>query len=77
MLKGERVSSLVITGGETDVCVLATVLGAVDLGYHVVVLSDAVCSGADETHDASLEVLGERFSVQVEICRTEAFLSSL
>ncbi len=77
MLKRERVSSLVITGGETDVCVLATVLGAVDLGYHVVVLSDAVCSGADETHDASLEVLGERFSVQVEICRTEAFLSSL
>jgi len=77
MLKGERVSNLVVTGGETDVCVLAAVLGAVDLGYHVVVLSDAVCSGADETHDASLEVLGERFSVQVEICRTEAFLSSL
>ncbi len=77
MLKGERVTSVVISGGETDVCVLAAVLGAVDLGYRVVVLSDAVCSGADGTHDASLEVLGERFSVQVEICRTEAFLSSL
>lgn len=46
-------------------------------GYRVVVLADAVCSGADETHDASLEVLGERLSVQVENCRTEEFLSSL
>lgn len=77
MLKGERIDSLVISGGETDVCVLVAALGAVDLGYRVVVLADAVCSGADATHDASLEVLGERFSAQVEICRTEAFLSSL
>ncbi|WP_372353057.1 isochorismatase family protein [Pararhizobium sp. BT-229] len=28
----EQVSTLVISGGETDVCVLATVMGASDLG---------------------------------------------
>jgi hypothetical protein len=28
----------------------------------VIVLKDAVCSGADETHDASLILLGDRFS---------------
>jgi nicotinamidase-related amidase len=75
-LRAEQVETLVITGGETDVCVLAAVLGAIDLGYRVVLLSDAVCSGADGTHDAALVLLGNRFSVQLEICTTEEFLSS-
>lgn len=61
-------------GGETDVCVLATVLGAIDLGYATTVLRDAVCSGVDETHDACLKLLGDRFSVQLKIQYTEEFL---
>lgn len=74
-LSDEQVSTLVISGGETDVCVLATVMGAIDLGYRTIILKDAVCSGADETHDASLELLGNRFSVQLELMETEEFLS--
>jgi nicotinamidase-related amidase len=72
----ERVDTLVVTGGETEVCVLAAVLGAIDLGYHVVLLSDGICSGVDGTHDAALKLLGDRFSVQLEINTTERFLSS-
>jgi nicotinamidase-related amidase len=53
--------------------VLATTLGAIDLGYRVIVLNDAVCSGADDTHDASLELLHDRFSVQLELMDTEEF----
>jgi nicotinamidase-related amidase len=75
-MQAEGVDTLAFTGGETDVCVLAAVLGAIDLGYSVKLLSDAVCSGADETHDASLRLLGDRFSVQVEVFRTEEFLQS-
>lgn len=71
----QGVSTIVVTGGETDVCVLATVLGAIDLGYHVIVLRDAVYSGADDTHDASLKLLGDRFSVQLELMTTAAFLT--
>lgn len=56
-------------------CVLATVLGAIDLGLHVILLSDAVCSGADETHDAAVGLLENRFSVQLELRTTEQFLS--
>jgi nicotinamidase-related amidase len=36
-----RADAIVITGAETDVCVLAAVLGAVDFGYRVVVAEDA------------------------------------
>jgi nicotinamidase-related amidase len=75
-LRGGGVDTLVVTGGETDVCVLATALGGIDLGYRVIVLKDAVCSGADETHDASLTVLGDRFSVQLELITTEELLRS-
>ena len=76
-LAGDGVSTLVVTGGETDVCVLATVLGGIDLGYRIIVLTDAVCSGADETHDASLTVLGDRFSVQMQLMETAEFLSKI
>ncbi|MEF0944095.1 cysteine hydrolase family protein [Rhizobium sp. BR 362] len=74
-LVDEKVTTLVLSGGETDVCVLATTLGAIDLGYRVVLLKDAVCSGTDETHDASLELLNDRFSVQLDLSTTEEFLS--
>jgi nicotinamidase-related amidase len=74
VLAGEGVETLAISGGETDVCVLAAAIGAIDLGYRVILLKDAVCSGADDTHDASLELLGDRFSVQLEITSTEEFL---
>jgi len=47
-LQARQADGLVVTGSETDVCVLATVLGAVDLGYRVIVVRDAVCSSSDE-----------------------------
>ncbi len=75
-LRNEKVTSLVISGGETDVCVLATMLGAIDLGYHTVVLEDALCGGADETHEAALKIFGDRFSTQLDLISTEAFLAS-
>ncbi|YCI04761.1 cysteine hydrolase [Ensifer sp. D2-11] len=72
----QDIGTLVVTGGETDICVLAATLGAIDLGYKVILLKDAVCSATDQTHDASLELLSKRFSVQVKVMNTEQWLSS-
>lgn len=68
--------TLVITGGETDVCVLATALGAVDRGYRVILVSDALCSSQDQTHDDLLALYRNRFSLQIEVAATEEILSS-
>ena len=59
--------ALVITGGETDVCVLAAVMDAVDAGYRVILAEDALCSVSDESHDAMLRHFGSRFSQQIEV----------
>jgi nicotinamidase-related amidase len=70
------VDSFVITGAETDMCVLAAVMDAVDLGYRVVLAEDALCSVSDESHDAMLRHFGERFGQQVEVASTEEILAS-
>lgn len=68
--------TLVITGGETDVCVLAAVLGAVDLGYRIIVVTDAVCSSSDATHDRLLTLYADRYSLQVETAPVRAVLAA-
>lgn len=73
-LRARNIDTLVITGGETEVCVLAAVMGAIDLGYRVVLAKDAVCSSADETHDAMVDIYCERFQMQVEAVDTEVVL---
>ena len=70
-----NVDTLIVTGSETDVCVLATVLGAVDHGYRVVVVTDGVCSSSDAGHDAMLQLYRGRFSEQIETGTSEEILA--
>jgi len=74
-LQERSADALVVTGSETDVCVLATVLGAVDHGYRVIVVTDAVCSSSDEGHDSLLKLYRERYSLQIETADSETILS--
>jgi nicotinamidase-related amidase len=76
MLNAEGVGTLIVSGGETDVCVLGTVLGAVDRGYRVIVATDALCSSSDESHDASLRVYSNRYGQQVEAVTTATILQA-
>jgi nicotinamidase-related amidase len=76
ILRLNRVSAIVVTGGETDVCVLATVLGAVDHGYRVILVRDALCSASDATHDAMMRIYEDRFSQQIEVCDSAELLEA-
>ena len=67
LLQAREADGLIVTGSETDVCVLATVLGAVDLGYRVILVSDAVCSSSDEGHDALMKMYHQRYTEQIEV----------
>jgi nicotinamidase-related amidase len=76
LLKQRGVTTLVVTGSETDVCVLATVLGGIDRGYRVIVATDAICSSADETHDASIQLYNGRYGQQVETATVAQILTN-
>lgn len=73
-LKRRGIKTLVVTGGETDVCVLATVMQAIDLGFRVVLPVDALCSTSDEAHDALVSLFRARFAVQVQATTTQELL---
>jgi len=76
LLRERHVDALVITGAETDVCVLAAVIDAVDRGYRVVLAEDAICSSSDQTHDALMTLYHNRFSQQIETAEADAILEA-
>lgn len=75
-LQHRGIDTLVVSGGETEVCVLASVLGAVDRGYRVVVATDALCSSSDSTHDAAIDLFHRRYGSQVETATVAAILAA-
>jgi nicotinamidase-related amidase len=71
LLIEKGVGTVVITGAETDVCVLSTVLSAVDIGFRVVLVEDALCSSSDVGHDALMTMYRTRFHGQVGLVTSE------
>ena len=63
-LQAAGTATLLLSGVETDVCVWATALDAVDLGYFVVLARDALTSGTPEARQATLDILAPRFAPQ-------------
>jgi len=66
-LRERDIESLIVTGVETDVCVLSAVLSAVDEGFRVVLVKDALGSSSDATHDALLQLYATRLNTQIEL----------
>jgi nicotinamidase-related amidase len=73
-LQARGCDTLIVTGGETDVCVLATVLGSADYGYRTIVVQDALCSSSDEAHDAMLDLYNRRYGQHIETSTTDEIL---
>jgi nicotinamidase-related amidase len=72
-LRRAGIWTVTATREETDVCVLATMLGAIERGLRVILVTDALCTSADETRDAMMNFYLNRFGEQVE-CVTTAIL---
>ena len=71
-----KASTLVVTGVETDVCVLATVFAATDRGYRAVVVADAVTSSSATGHVAALTGVFQRLDQQIEIATAAEVLAA-
>jgi len=75
-LREHNVDGLLVTGAETDVCILATILGAVDHGYRVTIVTDAICSSSDPGHDALIKLYHQRFREQIETADAATVLAA-
>src|SRR2546423_12028951 len=75
-LRSRNISTLIVTGSETDVCVLSSVLSAVDLCYRVIIAHCAICRSSDRAHDAAKALYGTRFDIQIELASVEEILEA-
>lgn len=71
-----KADTIIFSGVETDVCVLATALTAVDRGYRTILVSDAIASSSPEGHRSALDGIYPRFDQQVELIDTDTLLKA-
>jgi nicotinamidase-related amidase len=74
-LRQRETGALIASGSETDVCVLATVLDAVDIGYRVIVVRDAVCSFSDQGQEMLMRLYHTRYGEQIETADAATILA--
>lgn len=74
-LRQADVGTLILSGIETDVCVYASALQAVDLGYFVVLVEDALASPDEDAHRAVIDRLARRLPDQITIMTTDEALA--
>jgi nicotinamidase-related amidase len=60
-LRARNVTSLVVTGTMTDICVLATVIAALHREYRVTVVEDGVATLWPEIQRATLDIIGRAY----------------
>ena len=61
-LRARGITTLVVTGTMTDICVLATVVGGFNREYRMVVVEDGVATLWPEIQRASLDIIGRAYA---------------
>jgi nicotinamidase-related amidase len=67
---------VILTGVETDVCVLATAIEAMEAGLRVVLATDALTSSSLSCHAKALDILHDRFDEQIEVASVDHILAA-
>jgi len=65
-LRARGITSLVLTGTMTDICVLSTVVGAFNREYRISVVEDGVATLWPEIQRATLDIVGRAFGRVVQ-----------
>lgn len=74
ILRNMEITTLVVAGMATDMCVETTSRDAADRGYNVIVVEDAVATFVEEHHNAALSGLSRVFA---QVWSAERVLSQL
>lgn len=73
-LRSRGVTTVVVCGLTTDVCVAATARGAADRDFQTIVAEDACATLSEQLHRASLDIIGLAFG---RLAKTEEVVTTL
>ena len=77
LLTGAGVDTLIVTGATTSGCVRASVVDAVQAGFHVLVPHDCCADRAQTPHDANLYDMDQKYADVTDADDVKAWLESL
>jgi nicotinamidase-related amidase len=77
LLRSAGITTLLVTGVTTDVCVFSTTIAANDAGYDAIVLRDCVASYSPERHEAALATIAAQGGIFGWVSDAQAVLASI
>ena len=75
-LREMEADAVVLSGAETDICVLSTALNAIDHGFFVILAVDAMTSNDLTAHKATLEMVMPRYQPQIRLASVADILKA-
>ena len=77
LLRNRGVTTLLITGVTTEVCVSSTLRHAIDLGLHCLTVADACASADPALHAAALAMIGVEGGIFGEVVQSTGLLARM
>jgi len=77
LLRTRGVTTLLVTGVTTEVCVSSTVRHAIDLGFRCLTVADACASGDLALHAAALSMIGVEGGIFGEVIESSELLARM
>lgn len=77
ILRSRDITTLLIAGVTTEVCVSSTLRTAIDLGFHCITVADACGSAHSHLHDAALAMISVEGGVFGELTNADQLITRL
>lgn len=76
-LQSERINTLIICGVDTSICVETSLRDAFNIGYDVILVSDATASGINKHYETTLERVRDYYGLVMTVERFFRIVNSL
>jgi len=76
-LQSERINTLIICGVDTSICVETSLRDAFNIGYDVILISDATASGINKHYETTFERVRDYYGLVMTVERFFRIVNSL
>jgi len=76
ILRAQRITTLLVCGVTTEVCVHTTIREANDRGFHCIAIADACASYTDKFHESALEMISAQGGIFGSVTTSEQLVAA-